>query len=331
MPAVSVILPFRNAELTLRRAMQSIIEQSFTDIELIAVDNCSADSSFALASSLAAQDSRIKLVTCRQPGVSAASQAGLGAASGRYISRMDADDWAHPDKLRKQMELFGHQSKPQIVACMAEHVCSPGLESAGMQEYVRWCNTLISNSDIYKSRFIESPVINPTAVVCRELIDKHGYYRQGNFPEDYDLWLRYMQAGAKFAKLPEVLFSWHDSGTRLTRTGPAYSTEAFYSTKAHYLAQMLAQQGLCPRLRILGAGRLSRKRAQLLEKHGLQIHGYIDVSANLRPYTIHYKDMERESGEIVLSYVANRGARAEIREFMSGLGYTEGLDFFCLA
>ena len=101
-PEVSVILPYFNAELTLQRAISSILEQSFTHFELLLINNNSTDKSADIARQAAQNDSRIVLLDEKIPGVANAMNCGLKNARGRFISRMDADDVAHSEKLQKQ-------------------------------------------------------------------------------------------------------------------------------------------------------------------------------------------------------------------------------------
>lgn len=101
---VSVIMPVYNAEAWLRRAIDSVLAQSHGELELIAVDDGSSDSSPGMLDAYAAIDARVRVL--RQPcnsGVAAARNAGIAAARGRYISFLDADDWWHPAKLERQL------------------------------------------------------------------------------------------------------------------------------------------------------------------------------------------------------------------------------------
>ena len=66
----------------------------------------------------------------------------------------------------------------------------------------------------------------------RELVARHGGYRAGDFPEDYELWLRWLDAGVRMAKVPRPLLTWHDSTGRLSRTDARYDPEAFFRLKA---------------------------------------------------------------------------------------------------
>ena len=276
-PTVSVILPFFNAEKTLSRAVESILNQTFSDFELLLVANNSNDTSTEIALKLAKTDSRIFLLSEKIQGVAHAMNCGLKHARGRYIARMDADDFSLPHRLEKQLEFL--KANPEIgVVGTAVHYISHSKKTKGFRRFVDWSNSFYSSRDIELNRFVELPIVNPTLCFRKEVYEKYGGCVQGNFPEDYEMQLRYLQAGVKMAKLPESLLEWHDSETRLTRTDVRYSTDAFFKIKAFYFAKWSEQNNAFhPNVHIWGAGRKTRQRAKLLKTEGLKIEGFIDV------------------------------------------------------
>ncbi|MEM7387758.1 MAG: glycosyltransferase family 2 protein, partial [Verrucomicrobiota bacterium] len=117
-PALSIILPFRNAGAFLERALRSCLEQTFNDFEIVAVDDASTDESEKLAGALASQDPRLRILHhSRHRGVSAAFQTGLDQANAPLIARMDADDFALPDKFAKQIIMLRENPNLAGVSC----------------------------------------------------------------------------------------------------------------------------------------------------------------------------------------------------------------------
>ncbi len=103
-PLVSIVVPAHNAASTLQIAVISLIEQTWRNVELIIVDDRSTDATAALAVSLAARDPRIRVLSnIRAPGAYGARNTGIEAARGAFIALHDADDWAHPQRLERQM------------------------------------------------------------------------------------------------------------------------------------------------------------------------------------------------------------------------------------
>ncbi|WP_340112143.1 glycosyltransferase family 2 protein [Maribellus mangrovi] len=328
-PKVSVILPFYNAETTLKAAVESILNQTFRDFELQLINNNSTDSSQQIAEELAQTDARVRLHNETKPGVANAMNCGIGYARGELIARMDADDIAYPERLSKQYEFL--QNNPEICFLGTEVKYVPHQKNtAGFRRFVKWVNSFHSHQEIEMNRFIEIPIVNPTILFRRELYDKYGGCLDGDFPEDYEMQLRYLDAGVKMAKLPEPLLEWHDYSTRLTRTDERYSTEAFFKTKATYFRKWSEQNNpFHPRTWIWGAGRKTRQRTVFLEQEGLKIEGRIDIKAS-KSDTLFYKDIPVPGKLFIVSMVTNTGAGEKIREFLVERNYEEGKDFILM-
>jgi len=332
-PKISVILPFFNAEETLERAILSILEQDINDLELILINNNSTDHSGKIAENWGIFDKRIRLIKEARQGVMYASNKGAEIAQGEYVSRMDSDDWAYPDKLRKQADFLDSNPGYGAVAGLVEHV-SHSDNTAGFTRYVEWSNSLQSHEEIYNRRFIESPIINPSAMWRRVVGEQYGLYRAGDFPEDYEMWLRWLDAGVKIMKIPHVVLKWYDSDSRLTRTNQIYSDAAFYSIKSEYLAKWLTQYNpFHPKVSIWGASRISRRRARLLEKYGIQFQSYIDTkkSRQLDGKVIYYEDLPPTGEMFVLTYIKQMNNRGRIMAFLEERGYIEGKDYLVVS
>ncbi len=332
-PKISVILPFFNAEKTIERAIRSIASQCFLDFECILIDNNSTDNSNSIANSFAKQDRRFKVITETKQGVMFASNAGWEASKGQYIARMDADDWSHPDRLAMQNEFLDNNSDYEVVTTQVNHI-SHSEYTGGMARFVEWSNAIISYEEILNNQFIEMPVVNPTAMWRRETAEQNGMYLHGEFPEDYEMWLRWLNAGVKIKKLESKLLDWYDSDDRLSRTDPIYSDSAFYNIKTKYLAKWLEKHNpFHPNVAVWGASRISRKRAKLLEAYGIIICCYIDTKKNRQlDHTVYYyQDIPSPNKIFVLTYIKQKEAREEIREFLPKKGFIEGENFMLVS
>ncbi len=335
-PTVSVLLPVHNAAGGLGRAVESIRRQTYADWELVAVDDGSTDGSAALLEGAARAEPRLRV--CRQPhgGIVAALTAGLAAARGRLVARMDADDEAHRERLEEQVRFLAAHPDIGVVGCLVDYG-GDRTAHAGYALHVDWLNTLVTPDQIALNRFVESPFAHPSVMFRRALADRHGGYRAGGFPEDYELWLRWADAGVRMAKVPRVLLTWHDPAGRLSRTDPRYDAEAFYRVKAVYLARALARDLRGRRLWVWGAGRPTRRRAANLEAEGCAIAGYVDIDPSKtgrslagRP-VIPPAALPPPGAIFVLGYVASRGARELMRGELVRRGYVEGRDFLMCA
>ena len=107
-PLISVVMAAKDAAATLAVAVGSLTAQTWRDLEVIIVDDHSADATLAVAARLAERDGRVRVVSnCRAAGAYGARNTGLAAARGPFIALHDADDWAHPQRLQRQMAVLG--------------------------------------------------------------------------------------------------------------------------------------------------------------------------------------------------------------------------------
>jgi glycosyltransferase involved in cell wall biosynthesis len=332
-PNVSVILPFYNAEGTLHRALESIAAQDLKDFECVMVDNNSSDGSRVIAEKWTLKDKRFKLVRESRQGVMFASNKGAGEAAGKYLARMDADDVALPERLRLQSDFLDENPSYGAVAGRVLHVGDPD-STKGFQRFVEWSNSICSYQEIYYRRFIEAPIVNPTAMWRRSTMEQHGMYLNGPFPEDYEMWLRWLDEGVKIAKLKERVLEWHDSEQRLTRTDPIYSDRSFYKVKSRYLASWLARENkFHPEVAVWGASRISRRRARMVEQHGIRISAYIDTKKGrqIEKDVFYYEDLPRAGSLFILTYIRQMDNREKIQAFLEERGYAEGRDYLLVS
>lgn len=329
MPEVSVIMPFKDAKNTISEATQSILDQTFKDLELIAVNDHSEDQSMKLILEMAQKDQRLKGVTNLGNGIVDALNYGISIASAPLIARMDSDDYSFPHRIQKQINYLHKYPELGLIATEVDHLPeSPGAKDKGYRLYIDWVNSIHSYEDILLNRFVESPLPHPTVLFKKSVVEKYGSYRNGDFPEDYELWLRWMEKGVKMEKIPEVLLKWRDGTDRLSRNDNRYRSSAFFKVKAQYLANHLKRLGI-KEIWVFGGGRKARKRASYLENHQIEIAGYIDVVPNkTSKKKCITPDQIPPPGKIfVVSYVGVRGARKKIIDLFEDSEYQLGRDF----
>ena len=336
-PKISVTMPCRDCAGTVGRALESLLAQEGADFEVVAVDDGSTDGTLSVLEEYARRDARVRVLSMAHRGVAHAANAAIDAARGRYVARMDADDESLPGRLAAQARLLDERPDLGLVGCRVRFG-GDRRKCAGYARYVDWTNTLLTPEAIALNRFVEFPVPNPSIMFRRECVETHGAYRDGNYPEDYELLLRWLEAGVRMAKADAELLLWNDPPDRLSRNHPRYDVEAFYRIKTEYLARWLGRNNPHhPRVRILGAGRVTRKRAERLLAHGVRFEAYHDVDPRKIGNVIggvpvlDRAEVPPPGEAFCLSYVASRGAREEIDAFLRERGYVPGRDFILAA
>ncbi len=331
-PPVSVIMPVRNASKTLARAIESILDQTLADFELIVIDDGSQDESAKIVKGY--QDTRVILMQQSPKGLVSALNKGIEISRAGFIAPMDADDVSYPRRLKMQYDYLMRHPDIGLVSCLVKY-CGDRRKNQGYYLHVEWSNQLIESRTIYNRRFMESPLVHPSVMIRKSILPKVGVFKEGPFPEDYEMWLRMMDAGVLAAKLPNFLLDWYDSCNRLSRVDPRYSTEAFFRTKAAYFTKWYRRnyQPVQREIWIWGHGKAVREKSKWLEHNGITIHGFIDLKERKsEPYrTIHYSRLPDRNNPFVLSYVGDRKGKLLIAQYLNTNNFVEGVDYYMMA
>ena len=329
-PLVSVILPAKNCGPHLSEAVDSVLEQSLDSLELIIVNDHTTDGSIQ---SLNRDDHRLKVVPNSGSGLVDALNTGASKAKGEFYARMDGDDICHPDRLKLQVEYLIKNPQVGIASCLVE-IFNNGPVAEGYRLYEGWVNSLVTPNQIRREMFVESPLPHPTVIFRADVFHKLGGYRDKGWPEDYDMWLRAMEAGVSMGKVNTKLLKWRDGPSRLSKTSSVYSRENFMRARAHFLARNVLKNrsGV-----IWGAGKTGTLLGRYLRREGASISEFIDVNPRKiggrkmgAPVTAPYVAMDNGIGPILVA-VASRGAMDEIRGFLDYHGKAEGADYYCAA
>ena len=200
-PAVSVLMPVHNGVAWVLGAIDSVLRQSLTDLELVIVDDGSTDGSPEAIDCLVRRDRRIRVLRQRHLGVAAALNRGLEAARAPLVARLDADDTAETTRLARQAAFLEHRRDVGLVGTWAYEIDGYGR--------VRGRRTPDTDSRSLK-RWLEegNPFIHSSVMARTELLRALGGYRAAfQAAEDYDLWLRVAEV-SEVANLPEFLVSY---------------------------------------------------------------------------------------------------------------------------
>jgi glycosyltransferase involved in cell wall biosynthesis len=331
-PSVSVLLPFRNAAETIGDCVESVLAQTLTDFEVIAVNDFSDDRSAEILQQFS--DECIKVITNDRQGLVHALNKGLACCSAPLVARMDADDIMYPRRLQLQYSFLRQHHDVALVATQARKFPEASIRN-GYREYMRWQNSVISSEDVDNQIYIESPFAHPSVMYRRDSVIAAGAYRNGPFPEDYELWLRLRHYGYRMEKLAEELLGWRESDSRLSRVSDNYSRQAFDYIRAEYLSKDERIHGKS--IAFWGAGRKTRQRAKYLINRGFLPLVWIDIDPKkignringievVEPAWLE-QNAANDERPFVLNYVTNHGARDIARNYLERIGYVMGRDY----
>ncbi len=334
MPRVAVLMPARDAARTVRAAAVSILRQSERDVSLVAVDDGSSDATGDILLRLAERDRRVRVIRGPGEGIARALNRGLRECDAEVVARMDADDVAHPERLAR--ELGALERDPSLAAVGSRVRLFPRAHvRAGMLRYAAWLNGLVEPDLVLRDLFVEAPLVHPAAAIRRGALEALGGWRDGPFPEDYDLWLRLAEAGGRMTNVPSLLLDWRESPARLTRTDSRYALERHVALKC----AALARGPLAGRreVAVWGAGPTGKSFADALAREGIHVSLFVEVDPRKIGRTVRgapvvsYEEVARARGLPLLVAVGAPGARDLIRAELARAGFKEVEDYRCVA
>ena len=319
MPAISVLLPVRNAAPWLDASLTSLWRQTVRDFEVIAVDDGSTDGSGGMLDRAARHDDRLRVIHTAARGLPAALTTALSHARAPLIARQDADDLSHRRRFALQRAYLAAHPGVTVVGCRVRLFPSKSV-GPGMRRWSAWHNALLTHEEMAREALIDSPLAHGTALIRRRALAGIGGWRERGWPEDLDLWLRFLAAGHRLAKLPQPLYGWRQHPESATRRDPRYRPERFMALRVDAL-----ERGILRRRRqvtLLGVGTsLARWRRALADDRRLDVLTYgnpVDrVVAGLAP-------------PIVLVFGAP-AVRRRWRAALAARGLCEGDDFVFIA
>lgn len=203
-PLVSVVLSVYNGADHLEAALNSILEQSYQNFELIIINDGSTDDTKKIIQSY--HDSRIVLIDRENRGLVASLNEGIQKARGEYIARQDADDWSSPQRLSKQVAFLDAHPEIGLVASFANLVDAKGQAKGSYQ-------TPYLSLDLKRRLHLGNTFVHGSVMVRRQLLLDHPYVTAYGPTEDYVVWGQLL-AQTEFATIPEALYTYevHEGG-----------------------------------------------------------------------------------------------------------------------
>lgn len=212
-PLVSVIIPIYNCEPYLATALDSMLQQTYRNLEIIAVDDGSTDKSWEIITEFAKKDSRIKPFRNKENlKIVGTLNFAISQSHGKYIARMDGDDRREPDSIEKQVAFLEAHDDVVIVGG-AIRVCDSELKPLNTRSYPT------TDEAIRAKWFRYSPFAHPAIVMRASAVDQNIY--QSNWAEDYDMYFRIAKKGT-LANLDDVVLNLRTHRQSVSQSKLAY-------------------------------------------------------------------------------------------------------------
>lgn len=210
-PEVSVLLCVYNGENYLRDALDSILDQTFTNYEFIVVNDGSTDSTDEILQEYASNDMRIRLVNNETNlGLTPSLNRGLAIARGEFIARQDADDISYPLRLERQVSWMNAHPKVGLLGTYYDVICQAGLK-------IETVTPPVGNAQLQQSLLKGNVFGHGTVMIRRQALSSVGYYSESYlWAEDYELWLRLSEI-VEIANLPETLYAYQSHDQSISR------------------------------------------------------------------------------------------------------------------
>jgi glycosyltransferase involved in cell wall biosynthesis len=317
---VSILMPFKNSENWIEEAILSIQQQTYTQWELIAVNDSSSDNCAEIIQRLGALDSRIRLFSNDGNGIIPALQTGFEKVQNELITRLDSDDTMPSDRLEKMVSAASKFGPGHLITGKVSYFSEDEV-SDGYLSYANWLNDRVENGDFFEWRFRECVIASPAWMMYSQDLRKTGGFENLTYPEDYNLVLRWLYSGIQFQGIKDKVLNWREHPGRTSRNHEGFQQKAFFVLKLRFLLEKEYDENTAV-LILTSSSPKTKLTLEFFENHHIPTQTFsIDTIA----------DLPQNAGNLLLSAVYPKSQkRKQLEKYVENLGYRHGIDFFYL-
>lgn len=311
-------MPVRNAAPFLKESMESIQNQTFTDWELLIINDHSTDKSEQIIADFARLDRRIQLLQNQGKGIIPALQTAFSQTKGLWITRMDADDCMPTNRLSIMLKK-AEESPPLSVTTGLVAYFSSSEISPGYRTYEAWLNTINLSGTQWLNIYRECVIASPNWLISKKILLEMGGFSSLQYPEDYHLVLKWYQLGLHIQVVPEVTLHWREHPLRTSRLSDLYGQAAFFDLK---IEAFLSHDWNHKELIVWGKNEKTRFTEKVLREHHVQ-HRVFELSE--------YEQTELyPEFQLLIGVYPEPKQRTEIIQYLEAIGRKEGQNFWFL-
>ena len=330
-PLVSIIMAAKDTAPYLRECIDSIVAQTYSNWELIAVNDHSSDATPDILEAYAKRDQRIKVVHRKRTLLIHALKEGYAEATGELINRMDSDDRMPQDKIEVLVREWLKVGKGHIIAGGTEHFVDEGEVGGGFLRYEQWLNRIAREQLHWQEIYRECVIPSHCWIIHRDDFDAADGFNPEVYPEDYDLCFRFYRQQLRVIGIDKVLHHWRDRSERISRTWDEYQDNRYYTMKLRYFFELDRDHGRP--LVLWGAGRNGKDLAKLMLAQDQAFHWVCDnpkkIGLDVYDIRMHGVNsiLDLESPQIVVA-VASPEGQDEILSWFDQADKRPGADYW---
>ena len=333
-PLVSIIMAVKDTAIYLDVCIQSIINQSYKNWELLAVNDHSSDGSDHILQDYAAKDSRIRFFNSDRPKLIPTLQVGYAQAQGTLINRMDSDDKMPDYKLQVLVAEWQKYGKGHVIAGGTEHFVDEGEVGDGFLKYEQWLNEVARTSTHYQEIYKECVIPSHCWMIHKEDFDAVGAFDPIIYPEDYDLCFRFYRQQYKVIGIDNILHHWRDRSNRISRTWEEYKDNRYFDLKLRFFYEI--DRDRSRPLVLWGAGKNGKDMAKLLQSYNDTFIWTCDNERKIGKdiYDVrmqHFRDIPDIENPQIMIVVNSPDGKAEIKQLLTDWGKKPVTDYWFFA
>lgn len=329
---VSIITPVKNGAQFLVECLDSIVNQTYQNWELIIVNDNSTDETQSILEEYAKQDNRIVVLQNKGKGIIEALQTGYAKSIGEFITRMDADDIMTLNKLELLTKKLIENEKRHLATGFVNYFSETEL-GQGYFNYQEWLNGLSQTESNFDDIYKECVIPSPCWMVYRDDFEASGGFNSNLYPEDYELIFRFYKQGLKVVTVKEVIHHWRDYATRTSRTDSNYTDNYFIQLKMNYFLELDYDNSR--ELELWGAGKKGKEVARFLIEKEIKFDWLSnnDKKIGKEVYGVILKDsisvLEKGRPQILIA-VGSMDYNREIKKALNSKNLKPNVDYFFL-
>ena len=333
-PLVSIIMAVKDTAPYLHDCIDSIINQTYQNWELIAVNDHSSDATPEILEFYAKKDARVRVFHSNKPRLIPTLQVGYAEAKGVLINRMDSDDKMPDYKIEVLVNEWQKYGKGHVIAGGTEHFVDEGEVGDGFIKYENWLNNVAKTSTHYEQIYTECVIPSHCWIIHKEDFDTAGAFDPVIYPEDYDLCFRFYELGLKVIGIDKILHFWRDRSNRISRTWEEYKDNRYFDLKLRFFYKL--DRDKSRPLILWGAGRNGKDMAKLIHSYDDTFHWVCDNENKIGKdiYGVilqHFSEVENIQNAQIMIVVSSPDGKKEIKQLLDSWKKQPISDFWFFA